>query len=941
MNLKILTAILIITMALTAQELQFATDRVLVKMLNSSNTRSVPDLGVAYSKSTCLNPSRGRSAKTRSADDNTRNNVFVLYLKETGKDAVMSAVETLNANPAVEIAEPVYIRKAFSAPNDPMYNLQYALQKINAEAAWEITTGDKTVVVGVMDTGIDGTHPDLKDNLWLNPEADPDYGDIHGFDFAQMRGGIPYDVGDHGTHVSGIIGAKGNNAEGISGINMNVSLAWLGVADAFTEIFHTDAIVMALYYADDSDIRIINGSFGGFYYSKIEEDAYRDYSGLFIAAAGNESQNNDLHPSFPANYDLPNIITVASTDQSDALSYFSNHGAKKVHIAAPGSNILSTVPNNDYARFNGTSMAAPYVTGVAALVKAVNPELTTLQLRDILTATARKSGSLYGFGFLDAHAALTYGLEDLRNVAYHFNDTVVRVKTVSDKEPIAPANPTRDGYLFAGWLAENDSVMRAQWVESASGMYATEIPDGNFRNEILRVLNAADGGNRTQASIFSNEDKEILASVSELGIVGMGISDLTGLEYFTGLTRLRCGYNKIRSLDLSKHPNLAILNATNNQISSIDLSQHPKFQSLAIGNNLLTSLDVSGNPELYYLTCGNNRLSSLAVSNNPALETLYLNGNKITSIDLSNNPELADLNVSANLLTELDLSENPKLGELTARNNRLTKLILSSNPTVSSIDISHNLLTEFDLSGNLELQKLNAVNNRFTELDVNGLNLVYLDVQYNYMTAEEKVAGVDEKCFFYFAPQHLPGYISAVDIYDYPKTAKAGVPLDLTADIFPANADGQNIVWYAHSFDIEGISIIGNQFLSPSPGWVYLVAAIEGDPAFQYSYYIYVEPADGTDTAIRNIKKSDSRHGIRFTNNIVSDKAEIFVEGKIVKVVIYDMIGNVVYSGTERTWDLRNNAGRFVANGMYLVVVEVKDINGKPAMYSAKFGVKI
>ena len=399
----------------------FSKDRVLVKLANTPAMRSTttvpgvaqtpPNLGITYSEIRLLNPSKGneslRSFSTMVANDK-QNNVYVLMLEEEGEQAVRRALEILNANPAVEIAEPAFYYQLYTTPNDPRFPEQYALQKINAQQAWNIATGSKKVVVGIIDTGIDGAHPDLAEDLWVNPNPNRDgyVNDINGYDFVNRKGGIPADVGSHGTHVSGIIGAKGNNGIGVSGINWDVSLAWLGVG-LEGDFISIEAAIEALNYANNHNIQITNNSYGGSDYSEIFEDAIRNYNGLFVASAGNDSKDNDISPSYPANYNLPNVITVASTDQNDNLSYFSNYGANSVHIAAPGSDILSTVPNGQYELFSGTSMASPYVAGVAALMKSVDPDLSPEQIREILIMSARQTYSLNGFGILDAYSALT------------------------------------------------------------------------------------------------------------------------------------------------------------------------------------------------------------------------------------------------------------------------------------------------------------------------------------------------------------------------------------------------------------------------------------------------------------------------------------------------------------------------------------------------------
>ena len=414
---------------------RFAEDRVIVKLAGyqpsmfsngPGNGADLSYLGVSFTDIRMLNPAtaideleiNNTGGFASNPATNTQNNVFVLTLGETGVYAVENALAILNENPYVEIAEPDYLREFAVTPNDPMFKSQYALAKINASAAWDVTTGDRNVVVGVVDSGIDGTHPDLAANLWVNPNAGKNgyVNDIHGYNFTGKIGGIPTDKNGHGTHVSGIIGAKGNNGAGISGVNWNVSLAWLGV-DAGGNYVSDSAVIEAINYANNHGITILNGSWGGSAYSEALKDAISNYNGLFVAAVGNNSSNNDVNPFYPSSFDLPNIIAVASTDSADKLASTSNYGAKSVHIAAPGDEILSTYPNGKYKNMSGTSMASPHVAGVAALIKAAYPKYSTEHVRDKLIRTARSASTLtsYGFGIVDANAALKLIYGDVNN----------------------------------------------------------------------------------------------------------------------------------------------------------------------------------------------------------------------------------------------------------------------------------------------------------------------------------------------------------------------------------------------------------------------------------------------------------------------------------------------------------------------------------------------
>ena len=306
-------------------------------------------------------------------------------------------------------------------PNDPLFKDQWALNNVGQEGgkaeadlraikAWLKTQGSEDIVVAVLDTGVDYTHPDLVSNMWLRPENIPAYEDAELGKFNDLRGfnaqdnqGDPMDTNGHGTHCAGIIGAEGNNGEGISGINWKVQimpLKFLGKGGFGT----TKDAIEAINYAIDRkkagvNIRIINASWGSTQYSKALEDAIRvagENGILFVAAAGNSATNNDKRPHYPSNYDLPNVISVAALDRSDQIASFSNFGEKTVHIAAPGRDILSTWLNDNYREASGTSMATPYVAGVAALILADNSDMDVEKLREKLLKSVDKLDGLDG-----------------------------------------------------------------------------------------------------------------------------------------------------------------------------------------------------------------------------------------------------------------------------------------------------------------------------------------------------------------------------------------------------------------------------------------------------------------------------------------------------------------------------------------------------------------
>lgn len=312
-------------------------------------------------------------------------------------------------------------RRSSGHPNDPQFEQQWALNNlgqdggkvradIDALKAWLTTRGSEKVVVAVLDTGVDYTHEDLVSNMWLRPESLPQYADdelgsfddVHGFD-ADTNAADPMDENGHGTHCAGIIGAEGDNNAGITGINWNVTimpLKFLGRGGFGT----TKNAIEAINYAIDRkqkgvNVRVINASWGSTSYSRALEDTIRaagEQGILFVAAAGNSSTDNDKRAHYPSNYDLPNVISVAALDRTDAMASFSNFGAKTVHIAAPGRDIRSTWLGNAYRDASGTSMAAPQVAGVAALILANEPNLSVEKLRERILKAVDKVDSLNG-----------------------------------------------------------------------------------------------------------------------------------------------------------------------------------------------------------------------------------------------------------------------------------------------------------------------------------------------------------------------------------------------------------------------------------------------------------------------------------------------------------------------------------------------------------------
>lgn len=433
-------------------------------------------------------------------------------------------------------AEPNFILHAATTPNDTRFGSMWGLNNsgqsiqgvtgvadadIDAPEAWAITTGSRNVVVGVIDTGVDYNHPDLLANIWTNPgeiagnNVDDDSNgyvdDVHGYDFAN-NDADPFDDNGHGTHAAGTIAASGNNGTGSTGVSWSSQIMALKFLDA-TGSGSLSAAVSALNYATMMKNRGVNvvltsNSWGGGGYSQALFNAIQSSANanmLFVAAAGNESNNNDTNLSYPASYNLPNVISVAATDNRDGLASFSNYGATQVDLGAPGVNTLSTIPGNGYAYYSGTSMATPHVSGVAALAWSLKPTATVAEVRNALLTGVDPVASLAGKtvtgGRLNAFRTLQI-LSSANPVNDNFGSSLTLVgnsvqaigsNARATKEVGEPNHAGNVGGTSVWW----------SWTASTTGSVTIDTVGSNF-NTLLGVYQGAVVGSLT--AIASNDD---------------------------------------------------------------------------------------------------------------------------------------------------------------------------------------------------------------------------------------------------------------------------------------------------------------------------------------------------------------------------------------------------------------------------------------------------
>ena len=386
---------------------------------------------------------------------------------------IRNAIAKLKASGLVEYAEPDYILELHATPNDPLYSELWGMSSINAPAAWDVRTDSSPILVGIVDSGVNYKHNDLKNNVWANPGEIANNGidddnngyidDIYGIDLVNGDSD-PNDDNSHGSHVAGTIGAQGNNNLGVAGVAWTARMI---AAKSFDNSGRgkTSNSILAIDYLLKRGVKVINNSWSGRIYSQALADVVaeaRQQGVIMVCAAGNSGSNIDISPTYPASLPYDNVVTVGAIASNGSVSSFSSFGMK-TNIFAPGTAVLSTVEGQLYDSYDGTSMATPHVAGALALVWAQHPGENYRQVINRLhnggsKASAYNNRSLTG-AKLDVFASLSASVRPLNddyagrtriNSAEVELSPVMEGATLQSGEPSHPGNPT-SGTIWYAW----------------------------------------------------------------------------------------------------------------------------------------------------------------------------------------------------------------------------------------------------------------------------------------------------------------------------------------------------------------------------------------------------------------------------------------------------------------------------------------------------------
>ncbi|MEM8670113.1 MAG: Ig-like domain-containing protein [Planctomycetota bacterium] len=436
--------------------------------------------------------------------------------------SVEQLVNYYNGLDIVDFAEPNYRMESAAVPNDPFYSVLWGMRDIGAETAWDTRTSSESIIVGVIDSGVQYDHPDLVENIWTNEDEIPNNNidddgngyvdDFFGYDF-DNDDSDPMDDNGHGTHVAGTIGARGDNGIGLTGVGWNASLMSLKVIGTGSNA----DVARAIDYATENGAKITNNSYGyagnNVPGSRAISDAIgraKDAGVLYVVAAGNSRSNipaSDVDGNFnawPAEYSKihDNVITVSAIDPDGGFAGYSHWGDESVQIAAPGTQIGSTYTENRYVYLSGTSMAAPHVAGAAALLWAEQPDFTYLEIKDALLSTARPEHlDRVTNGVLDLAAAL----ESITTT----NSDNEAPTAVDDSADVNEDGSVLIDVLFNDSDPENDALTVQSFTQPSNGSvsndnnFLTYTPSANFNGSDSFTYTINDGNGNTASAVVT------------------------------------------------------------------------------------------------------------------------------------------------------------------------------------------------------------------------------------------------------------------------------------------------------------------------------------------------------------------------------------------------------------------------------------------------------
>ena len=687
-------------------------------------------------------------------------------LKEAQTIDVLALVKQYKDHPAIEFIEPNYIYSSFeTTPNDEQFNEQWALNNtgqtggtpaadIHATTAWEIQKESPSVKVAIIDTGIDWKHTDLADNIWQNLSEDADgdgvvlewngyewvfdsgdengidddgngyVDDFIGWDF-RNNDNNPMDADGHGTHIAGIVGAKGNNGLGMTGVTWEVQLAALKILEE-NRLRVSDAVA-AINYAVAMGIPISNNSWGDTIssqalYIAIENAATQNH--LFIAAAGNKNYNTDTLLVYPASYPLDNIISVAASDKNDNRSSFSNYGNLNVDLYAPGSAILSCLPYNMYDVRSGTSQAAPLVAGACALVKESFPNKTYLEIKEAIVNSVDVMPSFIGHSLSGGRLNLFNALSE-SGINCSYRDSLALVALYESTNGINWANTWDLSQPISTWYGITTNSDNCVTAVNLSNNQLT----GTIPLEIRSLYNLQAlllDNNQLSGTIPITIGK--LANLTQLQLNHNQLSGSIPLELgeLTSLQQLQLNHNQLGGAipaTIGRLEDLVELHLNNNQLSGNIPELFERLNDLRklyLNDNQLSGIlpfTLISRQWLEWLYLQNNQLSGsiIYIQYLYSIKRLYLNNNQFSGTipaAISNFRNIEELYLNDNQLSgsiPAAIGDFEHLQKFHLENNQLTGCFSKNFTSLCGID--------YNFTGNSNLPEEGSL----TDFCINGI----------------------------------------------------------------------------------------------------------------------------------------------------------------------------------------------------------------------------